>query len=189
MSKVHPSAVVSSTRVGTGTVIWQFAVVLEGAVIGRDCNVNCHTFIEGGVNVGDRVTVKAGVYLWDGLVVEDDVFIGPNATFANDRRPRSRRPVAPVATLLRKGCSIGANASIGPGVTVGSYALVGFGSVVTRDVPAHAVVYGNPARIQGWVDETGDALTDMGEGRFQAADGRCFVKTAAGLAPEPQNVS
>lgn len=184
MSKIHPSAFVSSQQIGEGTAIWQFAVVLEGAVIGRDCNVNCHTFIEGGAKLGDRVTVKAGVYLWNGVTAEDDVFIGPNVTFTNDRRPRSRRPVPPVPTLLRRGCSLGANAAIAPGITVGEYALVGFSAAVTRDVPAYAMVYGNPARFQGWVDENGDPMEAAGEGRFRAADGRIFSVTPSGLVPE-----
>jgi acetyltransferase-like isoleucine patch superfamily enzyme len=185
MSKIHPTAVVTTDQIGNGTTIWQFAIVLEGALVGRDCNINCHTFIEGGVKVGDRVTVKAGVYLWDGVVVEDDVFIGPNATFTNDARPRSRRPVRPLPTLLCRGCSIGAAAVIAPGLTVGSYALVGAGAVVTRDVPAHALVHGNPARIRGWLDEQGEPLEPAGDGRFRAVDGRHFVQTAAGLTPEP----
>jgi len=184
MNKIHPSAMVSSSQIGSGTTIWQFAIVLEGAVIGSDCNVNCHTFIEGGVTLGDRVTVKAGVYLWDGVTAEDDVFIGPNVTFANDRRPRSRRPVPAVPTLLRRGCSIGANAAIAPGITIGEHALVGFSAVVTRDVPAHALVYGNPARQQGWVDEAGETMVPAGEARFRATDGRFFVVTASGLVPE-----
>jgi acetyltransferase-like isoleucine patch superfamily enzyme len=148
----HAQALVESTAIGEGTRVWAFAHILPGAVVGRDCNVCDHVFIEGDVVVGDRVTIKSGVQLWDGLRIEDDVFIGPNATFTNDLLPRSReRPERFPETLLRKGASIGANATILPGVTIGQHALVGAGAVVTRSVPAFAVVYGNPARIQRYV--------------------------------------
>jgi len=148
MSRIHPSADVQSAAIGDGTQIWQYTVVLPGARIGRDCNLNAHCLVENDVVVGDRVTLKCGVYLWDGMRVEDDVFIGPNATFVNDRFPRSRqKPAKFLNVVIRKGASIGAGATILGGVTIGEYAMVGAGSVVTRDVPAHALVYGNPARI------------------------------------------
>lgn len=148
MSRIHPSADVQSAAIGEGTQIWQYTVVLPGARIGRDCNLNAHCFVENDVVVGDRVTLKCGVYLWDGMRVEDDVFIGPNATFVNDRFPRSRqKPAKFLNVVIRRGASIGAGATILGGVTIGEYAMVGAGSVVTRDVPAHALVYGNPARI------------------------------------------
>lgn len=146
----HPWSDVQSTQLGTGTRIWQFVVVLPGARIGRECNVNAQCLIENDVVVGDRVTVKPGVQLWDGLRVEDDVFIGPNVTFTNDKFPRSRRPPAAfVPTVLRRGSSIGANATIVCGVEIGAGAMVGAGSVVTRDVPAGELWYGNPARPRG----------------------------------------
>jgi len=144
---IHPLAFVESSEIGEGTLIWQFAVVLEGARIGRDCNLNAHTFVEGGAVLGDRVTLKSGVYVWDGVVLEDDVFCGPNATFTNDKRPKSRvRPDSFSATLVKRGASIGAGAVLLPGVTVGEHALVGAGAVVTHNVEAGATVVGNPAR-------------------------------------------
>jgi acetyltransferase-like isoleucine patch superfamily enzyme len=144
---IHERALVETDSVGAGTRIWAFAHVLAGAVIGADCNVCDHTFIEGDVIVGDRVTLKSGVYLWDGLRVEDDVFIGPQATFTNDARPRSRQPFQLLHTTVRRGASIGAGAVILPGLTIGERAMVGAGAVVTRDVNAGAVVVGNPARV------------------------------------------
>jgi NDP-sugar pyrophosphorylase family protein len=128
-------------------------------VIGEDCNICDHTFIEGVVRLGDRVTLKCGVYLWDGLVLEDDVFVGPCAAFTNDLRPRSRQHLErhPIITL-RQGCSIGANATILPGLTIGRFAMVGAGAVVTRSVPDFGLVAGNPARLQGWVCRCGEKL-------------------------------
>ncbi len=148
----HPTAIVESKKIGAGTQIWQYSVILPGAAIGSNCNVNCHCFIENDVVIGNNVTLKSGVYLWDGMVVEDDVFIGPNATFTNDTRPRSKkRPEVFNRTLIKKGASIGAGAVIIGGITIGEYALIGAGSVVTKDVPAHTLWYGNPARQKGHV--------------------------------------
>jgi len=153
---VHPQALCETKKVGAGTRIWAFAHVLEGAVIGRDVNVCDHTFIENDVVIGDRVTIKCGVQLWDGVRVEDDVFIGPNATFANDRFPRSKvYPETFLATVACRRASIGANATILPGMTIGQNAVVGAGAVVTRPIPPHAIVMGNPARIRGYVDSEG----------------------------------
>jgi UDP-2-acetamido-3-amino-2,3-dideoxy-glucuronate N-acetyltransferase len=157
---VHPDGRVETTEIGPGTRIWAFAHVLAGARIGADCNICDHTFIEGGAVIGDRVTVKCGVQLWDGVELEDDVFVGPNATFTNDPFPRSRRhPAAYARTRVRKGASIGASATILPGITIGSYAMVGAGAVVTRDVPPRAIVTGNPARVTGYVDGSGQSST------------------------------
>jgi UDP-2-acetamido-3-amino-2,3-dideoxy-glucuronate N-acetyltransferase len=143
-----PTAVVSSKTIGAGTRIWQFCVVLEGARIGENCNICAHVFIEGDVIVGNNVTVKSGVQLWDGARIEDDVFIGPNATFTNDLFPRSGvHPAEYPKTFVRAGASIGANATILAGITIGEGAMVGAGSVVTRDVPPNAVVAGNPAKV------------------------------------------
>jgi acetyltransferase-like isoleucine patch superfamily enzyme/dTDP-4-dehydrorhamnose 3,5-epimerase-like enzyme len=148
---VHPHGLCESAHVGRGTRIWAFAHVLPGAVIGEDCNVCDHVFIENDVVVGHRVTIKCGVQLWDGVRLEDDVFVGPNATFTNDPRPRSRRrPERFAVTTVERGASIGANATILPGVRIGTGAMVGAGAVVTADVPAGAEVVGNPARIVGY---------------------------------------
>lgn len=149
----HSHALVESDRIGRNTRIWAFVHVLPGAVIGADCNICDHVFIENDVVLGDRVTVKCGVQLWDGLRVEDDVFIGPNATFTNDAFPRSRQQFQLQQTIVRRGASIGANATILPGITIGAGAMVGAGAVVTRDVPAHALVVGNPARVLKMLDE------------------------------------
>jgi len=143
---VHALADVHTDAIGDGTRIWQFAVILKGARIGRDCNICAHTFIEGDVALGDRVTVKSGVYLWDGITLEDDVFIGPAATFTNDRCPRSRQRVPFEQTLIKSGASIGAGAVILPGVTIGEGAMIGAGAVVTKSVPDGETWVGNPAR-------------------------------------------
>lgn len=149
----HPDSRVETDDIGSGTRIWAFSHVLAGARVGADCNICDHTFIEGGAVVGDRVTLKCGVQLWDGVTLEDDVFVGPNATFTNDLFPRSRkRPEQYVRTLVQRGASIGANATILCGVTVGARAMVGAGAVVTRDVPPLAIVVGNPAVVTGYVE-------------------------------------
>jgi acetyltransferase-like isoleucine patch superfamily enzyme len=148
---VHPSAIVECDTVGPGTRIWAFAHVLKGALIGRNCNICDHCFIEGNVRIGDNVTVKTGVSLWDSVTIEDDVFIGPCVAFTNDIYPRSKRyPERYVPTLVRKGASLGANCTIVAGVTIGVYAMVGAGTVVTRDVPDFALFYGNPGRVRGY---------------------------------------
>lgn len=149
----HPLADVQSTAIGESTRIWQFVVVLPDAKIGQECNICSHCLIENDVVIGNRVTVKSGVQLWDGLRVGDDVFIGPNASFANDRFPRSKKtPEKFLQTTLEAGASIGAGATILPGVTIGSNAMVAAGAVVTRAVPPNAIVVGNPAKIVGYVD-------------------------------------
>jgi len=148
----HPAAIVESEHIGPGTRVWAFAHILPGAVVGADCNICDHVFIENDVRVGDRVTVKCGVQLWDGVTLEDDVFVGPNATFTNDPFPRSRRrPAEFVRTVVRAGASVGANATVLPGVIVGRGAMIAAGSVVTHDVPPYAIVVGNPAYIKGYV--------------------------------------
>jgi acetyltransferase-like isoleucine patch superfamily enzyme len=147
----HPSALIESCQIGDGTRVWAFAHILPGAVIGADCNICDHTFIENDVRIGDRVTIKCGVQVWDGITLEDDVFVGPNATFTNDPFPRSRiRPEQFSRTLVRAGASIGANATILPGLVIERGAMIGAGAVVTRNVPPHAIVMGNPARIVGY---------------------------------------
>lgn len=154
MNLIHPLADVAESQIGQGTRVWQFVVILKGAKIGIDCNICAHTLIEGDVVLGDRVTVKSGVQIWDGTVVGDDVFIGPNATFSNDVYPRSKQyPSQFNGITIQRGASIGANATLLPGITIGEKAMVGAGAVVTKDVPAHAVVVGNPAQIVRYLDD------------------------------------
>ncbi len=145
---IHAVADCQSTQVGLNTKVWQFVVILPNARIGADCNICSHVLIENDVIIGDRVTVKSGVQLWDGLRIEDDVFIGPNVTFTNDRFPRSQHyPTSFPLTVVRTGASIGGGATILPGITIGRCAMVGAGAVVTKSVPDNALVVGNPARI------------------------------------------
>lgn len=147
--RIHRLADCQSECIGEGTAVWQFTVVLPGARIGRNCNINSHCFVENDVVVGDNVTVKCGVYLWDGISIEDNVFIGPNVTFTNDKQPRSKvYPEHFLRTRVMEGASIGAAAVILPGLRVGRHALVGAGAIVTHDVPDHGVVYGDAARLQ-----------------------------------------
>ena len=171
----HQTAIVETEHIGEGTRVWAYAHILPGARVGVRCNICDHTFLENDVVVGDRVTIKCGVQLWDGLRVADDVFIGPNATFTNDPFPRSGQHLESFAqTVIRRGASIGANATVLPGITIGEYAMIGAGAVVTHDVPPHAKVVGNPARIVGYVDASPEgaaatmipALPDRESARF-----------------------
>jgi UDP-2-acetamido-3-amino-2,3-dideoxy-glucuronate N-acetyltransferase len=159
-SFIHPQALCESAAVGPRTRIWAFAHVLPGATIGADCNICDGVFIENDVRIANRVTVKCGVQLWDGVSLEDDVFVGPNATFTNDKFPRSRAlPDAFLTTVVRRGASIGANATILPGVEIGAGAMVGAGAVVTRSLPANAIAVGNPAQIVGYMGTERQAPT------------------------------
>ncbi len=182
---VHAQALCESERVGAGTRIWAFAHVMKDAVLGADCNIGDHAFVESGARLGDRVTVKNGVQIYDKVVVEDDVFLGPGMVFTNDRVPRSgpfkNPPDRFLATHVKRGASIGAHATLVCGIVVREGALVGAGSVVTRDVPAHAVVAGNPARRIGWICACGGRLA----ADLACACGRRYrlVDPQAGLAP------
>nr|WP_216601432.1 WxcM-like domain-containing protein [Halomonas azerica] len=150
---IDPLADVKTKKIGNNSQIWQHVIILPDAEIGTDANICSHCFIENDVYIGNRVTVKNGVQLWDGLRIHDDVFIGPNATFTNDRMPRSKKfPEKFLETIIENGASIGAGAVILPGVRIGSNAMVAAGAVVTRSVPPNAIVVGNPARIMGYVD-------------------------------------
>jgi acetyltransferase-like isoleucine patch superfamily enzyme/dTDP-4-dehydrorhamnose 3,5-epimerase-like enzyme len=165
---VHDLADVKSSDIGRETRIWQFCIVLEGAKIGENCNICAHSYVENDVIVGNEVTIKNGVHLWDGVQIEDRVFIGPNATFANDRFPRSKDYSKKYeSTLIRKGASIGANATILPGITISENAIVGAGAVVTRNVPANAIVVGNPARITGYVDASSALIETSDDTQYE----------------------
>lgn len=177
---VHGTALVATEKIGAGTRIWAFCNVQEGATIGADCNVGDHCFIERGVVIGDRVTIKNGVAVWEGVVLEDDVFVGPNAVFTNDVFPRSKVYHEEVAkTLVRQGATIGANAVVVAGHTVGQWAMIGAGAVVTKDVPDHTMWYGNPARLAGYVCKCARRLdiAPVAEG-----EGRSTAKCECGLA-------
>ena len=160
---IHPLSDVQSERIGDGTRIWQFAIILPGAVIRQNCNIGANTFFENDVRIGDGVTVKNGVQLWDGIEVEDGVFVGPNATFTNELMPRSQQGEGGFApklmpTFVGEGATIGANATVICGVRIGRYAMIGAGSVVTQDVDAYSLVYGNPASYKGRVNEKGEIV-------------------------------
>ena len=158
MIKIHPSADVQTESIGENTTIWQFSIILPKAILGTNCNINSHCFIENDVAIGNNVTIKCGVFLWDGLRLEDDVMIGPNVTFTNDRYPRSKQPFLILKTLVKKGASIGANSTILGGITIGEYALIGAGSVVTKDVPANTLWACNPATNRGYICNCGYKL-------------------------------
>ncbi len=159
--QVHSAGLCESEDVGAGTRVWAFAHVLEGAVVGEGCNICGGAFVEDGARIGDRVTVKNGVLLWRGVTIEDDVFLGPGVTFTNDLRPRAHRrwgPEGPVATVVRRGATVGANATVVCGTEIGEDAFVAAGAVVTTDVPPNALVAGSPARQVGWVCRCGERV-------------------------------
>lgn len=159
MTFIHPLADVASKNIGKETKIWQYVIILKNAKIGEKCNINCNVFIENDVIIGDEVTIKPGVQVWDGLRIADKVFIGPNVTFTNDFLPRSKKyPDKFLETNIQEGASIGANSTILGGVIIGKYAMVGAGSVVTKDVSNNALVYGNPAKAHGYVCKCGNKL-------------------------------
>lgn len=160
MIRIHPTADVKTQNIGDDTVIWQFCVVLEDAVIGRNCNINANVLIEGDVIIGNNVTVKSGVQLWKGLQIGDNVFIGPNATFTNDIVPRSKKyPDKFEQTIIETGASIGANATIIAGNKIGAYSLIGAGAVVTKNIPPYTLWVGNPAKQIGLVTKEGKILS------------------------------
>lgn len=180
---VHEMALCESDEVGPGTRVWAFAHVMKGARVGAGCNICGGAFVESGAVLGDRVTVKNNVLVWDGVVVEDDVFLGPASVFTNDLNPRAavkkgRDEFLP--TLVRRGATIGANATVVCGLTIAEFAFVGAGAVVTRDVPSHALVVGNPARQVGWACACGERLPD---GLECGACGRRYRRAGDGLAP------
>lgn len=158
--KIHQSSDVQSDSIGNGTIIWQYCVILKGAIIGNDCNINFNVFIENDVVIGNRVTIKSGVQLWDGLRISNDVFIGPNVTFTNDIIPRSKiYPLNFEQTIIEEGVSIGANATIIAGNTIGKHSFIGAGSVVTKSIEPFSVWYGNPAKKRGYITKDSILLT------------------------------
>jgi acetyltransferase-like isoleucine patch superfamily enzyme len=166
--KVDKSAQVFTENIGDRTNIWQFVVILKQAQIGSDCNICSHVLIENDVVIGNRVTIKSGVQIWDGVTLEDDVFVGPNASFSNDKFPRSKKHQKEVLrTVIRKGASISSGAVILPGIEVGENAMIGAGAVVTNNVPANAIVKGNPGRITGYVDSS---PIELNESQFNSQD-------------------
>jgi acetyltransferase-like isoleucine patch superfamily enzyme len=186
---VHPQALVETRRIGAGTRVWAFAHVMKGASIGRDCNVGDHAFIESGARVGHGVTIKNGVTIWEGVTVRDEAFLGPCVVFTNDLRPRSPRAAAArrrygqkdwlVKTTVGRGASLGANSTIVCGVTIGEYAMVGAGAVVTRDVPAHALWLGVPGEQAGWVCACGESL-ELRDGRARCDECRARYEVRRG---------
>ncbi|EKO3844298.1 N-acetyltransferase [Vibrio harveyi] len=149
---IHELSDVKSNAIGEDTRVWQFSIIFANAVIGSNCNICAHTLIENDVVIGNDVTIKSGVYVWDGITIEDGAFIGPSVVFSNDKYPRSKvYPEKFMRTLVQRGASIGANATILPGITIGERSMVGAGAVVTKDVPSKAIVMGNPAKVVGYV--------------------------------------
>jgi acetyltransferase-like isoleucine patch superfamily enzyme len=179
---IHPSAIVETSQIGKDTRIWAFVHILKGAIIGENCNICDHCFIENEVIIGNNVTIKSGIYIWNGVTLEDNVFLGPNVVLTNDLRPRSKVYHKEIAkTVIRKNASIGANSTVLCGVSIGEYAMAGIGSVITKDIPAYALVYGNPARQHGWVDESGDKLLQAGDKLWISANETRYKETENGL--------
>lgn len=158
--KIHTTSDVQTEQIGANTSIWQFCVILKGAVIGSNCNICSHCFIENTVTIGNNVTVKSGVQLWNGVTIADEVFIGPNVSFTNDLAPRSKNTGwKELTTTVGKGASIGANATILCGIELGAYCMIGAGSVVTKSIPPFTLWYGNPAQHTGFITEQGRVLS------------------------------
>jgi acetyltransferase-like isoleucine patch superfamily enzyme len=182
----HPLALVESTRIGAGTRVWAFAHVMKDAHIGRDCNIGDHAFVESGARLGNGVTVKNGVAIWEGVTLHDFVFAGPNVVFTNDLRPRSPRFPGGKRrykdkswlgkTDVKRGASLGANATIVCGVTIGEFAMIGAGAVVTRNVPPHALWLGVPGTLAGYVCECGEKLAFKDDKARCKACGTKFTK-------------
>lgn len=181
--RIHPSALVETDQIGAGTRVWAFCHLLAGASIGRNCNLGDHCYVEGGARIGDDVVVKNGVAIWQGVTIEDRVFIGPNVAFTNDRVPRAKVFRAEYdRAVIREGTSIGANATLLCPITVGRYALVGAGAVVTKDVPDFGLVVGNPARLRGYVCRCGERLV-FAQGRAACSRG-CRFQQVDGMMEE-----
>ena len=179
---IHPAAIVETDQVGADTRIWAFVHILKGARIGSNCNICDHCFIENDVVIGNNVTIKSGIYIWDGVTLEDHVFLGPNVVLTNDLRPRSKAYHGSFEkTLIKKYASIGANSTVLCGITIGEYSMAGIGSVITKNVPAYALVYGNPAQQHGWVDEQGNKMSPDGDKQWISVDKIKYKETEKGL--------
>jgi UDP-2-acetamido-3-amino-2,3-dideoxy-glucuronate N-acetyltransferase len=185
----HPTALVETDQIGEKTNVWAYAHVMKGAVVGSHCNIGDHAFIESGAVVGDEVTIKNSVAVWQYITVENRVFLGPNCSLTNDNRPRSKRDWTPVATTIREGATIGANATIVCGCHIGRYAFVGAGAVVTKPVPDYAVVFGTPGRVRGYVCECCQPLTGRGPALVCKKCGLQYVKTRDGVSRAPAAAS
>jgi acetyltransferase-like isoleucine patch superfamily enzyme len=156
---IHPLADVQTKNIGAETNVWQYTIILKNAKIGRGCNINCHVFIENDVVIGDNVTIKPGVYVWDGITIESNVMIGPNVTFTNDKLPRSKNQnYKKELTTVKNGASIGAGATILCGIEIGEFALIGAGTLITKNVSARALMIGSPGKVIGWLNDNGTKM-------------------------------
>jgi acetyltransferase-like isoleucine patch superfamily enzyme len=184
----HPTAICDSDNIGEDTRIWAFVHVMKNARIGKDCNICDYCFIENDVIIGNRVTIKNGISVWDGITIEDDVFLGPNCVLTNDLYPRSKMYHSEnIRTLIKQGTSVGANATILCGITLGKYCMVGAGAVVTKDVPDFALVIGNPAGFKYWIGKTGEKLS-FNKDNFASDSKGGKYKFTAGLEDSPGSV-
>ena len=185
---VHPKAICESVNIGPGTKIWAFAHILKNAKIGNDCNIGDYCFIENDVMIGNRVTIKNGISVWDGITIEDDVFLGPHCVLTNDLFPRSKVYHSEnIRTLFKRGASIGANATIICGISLGRYCMVGAGAVVTKNVPDFALVAGNPARFKYWISKIGEKL-NFDKDNFATDSGGNKYKLTKSVESTPEHV-
>jgi UDP-2-acetamido-3-amino-2,3-dideoxy-glucuronate N-acetyltransferase len=171
----HPSAIIDEgCTIGAGTKIWHFSHIMPNCIIGEKCNIGQNVVVSPEVVLGNNVKVQNNVSLYTGVICADDVFLGPNVVFTNDIRPRSKKYITAVKTLVGKGASIGANSTILAGVKIGQYAMAGIGSVITKDVPDYALVYGNPTKIKGWVNKNGDKLKKINNDTWSDDNGKLY---------------